>query len=237
MSDIETELGLDFSRAAHKHLAPLMNQPTSSCCTVRGARHVGQVAYRAREVAQSALQNFVGLTDRQRREAHLYRAFHHLYCAEYTMGVLADAERRGHEIALKTRMDLEHTAGLDYFDAAQDLYYASQVDPEHDLLADLDQNDRDACARIKQRPGPQAFEVAEHKVPLLPDGKGDPRLWNSWDWNERVLMKLFRLRKNIGPDGGPGTPEDLALEYEDEKIAWEYENDGAISVIFLVADA
>ncbi|KAK8017370.1 hypothetical protein PG993_013696 [Apiospora rasikravindrae] len=219
LSDMETALGLDFSRAAHKNLTPLMRDSTS-CCNIRGSRHAGWVAFKARTVVWETLQNFVGFTDRQRREAHLYRAFHALHCADYFQGLLADAEGKGVEYALKDRTELEN-----------------DVDPGHDILADLDEDDRDACARIRQRPGPQAFEVATHEVPLLGDWTGDPRLWDIWTFDERTLMKLHRQRHDVGPDGGPGTPEDLALAYEKEGIAWEYEDDGEIVVTILVPGA
>ncbi|KAK8066870.1 hypothetical protein PG997_013617 [Apiospora hydei] len=186
------ELFIGFSRNAHKHVASVkkMDSPSSI-----DGKHLNWIAELGIDHSVSAMR-FVGLTDRQRSDAHLYRAFNHHHRDEH----------------LEAARDLVYATEVD-----------PTLDVRADLD---DEYDRAAYDAIQQRPGPQGFKLVECELPLIGKWKGDPAVWAMWEADHCIVMKLFRQRHNEGPDGeAGGTPEDLTFQYANLGITWEYDDE------------
>ncbi|KAK8017371.1 hypothetical protein PG993_013697 [Apiospora rasikravindrae] len=196
---MDTELRIRFSRNAHRYLAS--QKDTAARCNIDG-EHETWIANMAEEASTDALEQFVGLSDRQRSEAHLYRAFIFLHQGQY------------------------YCAAEDLFYAKEaDLSRDLATDLE-------DEYDRAAYEAIQRRPGPQGFKLAEQDLPLLGTWKGDPYILKTvWNGNHVILMKLLRQRHNRGPEGEEGgEPQDLAPQYALQDFTWEHKDNGEIKV-------
>ncbi|KAK7966370.1 uncharacterized protein PG986_000647 [Apiospora aurea] len=180
------------------------------------------------------------ITDSQRREAHLYRAFAFFHYGQY-LDCLPSLARyityRSRDMDVLYLVDSDRDDyGFDvcgdsfYVHAAENLFYAEQIDPSRDLLAGLDADDQAICRKIQKRPGPQAFPLAEHPVPLLDNWVGDPRIWEEYTEPERVLLKLFRQRCEELSDGDAVDERELEAQYARKGITWYYDEDFGLSL-------
>ncbi|KAK7954732.1 hypothetical protein PG988_015426 [Apiospora saccharicola] len=193
LSARDTDLRIGFSRSAHRYEANLMKRVAPS--KIQRSPYLIWVTFRGAERATDAMQGFVGLTEKQRREAHLYRAFNCFHHGDY------------------------REAARDPFYAQQ---VDASYDISASLL---DEEDRDIYEQIEKCAVFDDFSLAEHHVPLLDSPwKGDPHLWIDTNAHHRVLMKLFPQRYDKGPDGElGGTPENLASRYALEGITWRHD--------------
>ncbi|KAK7954733.1 hypothetical protein PG988_015427 [Apiospora saccharicola] len=194
LCDVNTEMRIGFARSAHRHVSQLKATVSRSEIDIA---HLKWIIMQGLDTSGNAIILFAGLSDRQRHQAHLYRAFHRLL--------------QGNHYA-----------------ASYHLFYAKEADPSVDLLKCLtNSHDKAAYRRIQNRPGPQAFVLAEHWIPLLGTWKGAPAVWAMWRPASRLMMQLFRQRYHEGPDG---SPEDLARKYASYGIEWSHEDHGSMSV-------
>lgn len=179
---------------------------------------------------------FVGITDRQRCEAHLYRAFAFYDYAEFQVPFLAkdDLDRLDRNERSLSPCRVTHSDC--YLHARRCLFYAQQVDSWQDVLAGLEKDDLQVLNAIQGRPGPQAFELEERKLPLVGPWKGDPDLWNGWPRHESIVMALFRRRHNQGADGEVGVPMDLTAAYHAHGISWSHSGDELVPNLFNIDD-
>ncbi|KAK8035505.1 hypothetical protein PG993_010500 [Apiospora rasikravindrae] len=243
-----TELDIGFSRSAHKYTTKLSKYTSYKdmvdCQTPN-------IFAKSVEAAIHAFEH-AGITDKQRREAHLYRSFAFFHYGQYLdcfpSSVARYATYRSYNMSVLDYIgrkwnrgwndwdcwdmsEAPDDRGLDvcvdsfYVHAAEDLFYAQQIDPSQDLLASLDADDRAICRKIQQRPGPQAFPLAEHPVPLLGTWIGDPRLWRDLTKPERVLLKLFRQRCEELSDGDAVDDGELEAQYAGMGITWYHDDD------------
>ncbi|KAK8002394.1 CDP-alcohol phosphatidyltransferase class-I family [Apiospora arundinis] len=234
LMELDTDLNIGLSRSAHKHVFGVKKRAPG--CDI-DASHIEFVMERGMRAAVDALGDFVGLTDHQRCEGHLYLALNTLHYAD-DVSALIDSKHASTKLTGRPEpgsdeddiLKWENNVSSWYLDAARDIYFASQLDPWNTILLGLDQDDRATIEKMQKRPGPQAFELGEAEVPLLGEWKGDPRLWDRWDDGHRVLMKQFRLRYNVGPDGEPGQPEDLVVRYAAKGVTWRNVSNMKISV-------
>ncbi|KAK8135604.1 hypothetical protein PG984_003544 [Apiospora sp. TS-2023a] len=187
--------------------------------------------------ATSFAMAFVGVTDHQRCEAHLHRAFAFYHYAEYQSPFLDKASLDTLDQPPPSESPCRVTHGDCYLHATQNLFYAQQVDCWQDILAGLDEVDLQVLDTIQGRPGPQAFKLKERKVPLVGLWKGDTALWNGWPRQKSVLMALFRQRHNRGPDGKIGDPMDLRSAYRNHGIAWSYSDGQLVVNLFDIDDS
>ena len=162
---------------------------------------------------------------------HLYRSFVFVHQAEY-FRTLPEAKRhdissesagqwdrgryREQNIYDKVEVDGKKSS----CDAALDLFYAGQVDVSYDIPSHLDAEDRDTYHKIQRL---ENIAVVEKELPLVGTWRGDPLLWSSWRWDQRLLMQLFRQRHRAEFD-------DLAAQYTSEGITWEYYDNGQLVV-------
>lgn len=178
--------------------------------------------------------NFIGITDCQRREAHLYRAFALFRVAEYLRS-LPEPDRQSSNyvsqgyydyyipVSQLPHPDIREAA---YAATARDLFYAKNVTPSHDILADLEELDKPMYHRLNFFTGPGS-PIASYEVPLLGTWSGDPTVWRFWEYEfprRYLLMKLFRLRLDQEPDDEVEDLEELRKKYAAEGITWNWED-------------
>ncbi|KAK8002395.1 coatomer subunit gamma-2 [Apiospora arundinis] len=221
LDSMDTDLHISFCRSAHKYVARLKKRVASHDIV---HSHVKWIIEKGIDAAESAM-TFIGLTDSQRMEAHLYHAFNRLHYAEYWENSASSDESDTVLVPNRTlhrgNCTINELANHHYLEAAREFFYATEVDPSRDMVASLDEEDLAVFKKIQQRPGPKAFELAvEEEIPLLGRWSGCPGLWSMWDEDEVLLMKQFRLRHNLGPDGDVGTPENLVTQYALQGITW-----------------
>lgn len=207
-----------YSRNTHKHITILKARAPPVAVIETATRDL------LLEIigASSHALAFPGVTDRQRCEAYLYRAFAFYHYAECQNPFL-DRDGIDHldrERASVSPCRVNH--GDCYLHAARSLFYARQVDCWQAVLAGLNEDDGRVLDVIQARPGPQAFQLQERQFPLVGSWRGDPDLLNGWQRHEIILMALFRRRHNQGPDGDVGVPPDLTSEYQEHGIFWSY---------------
>ncbi|KAK8135528.1 glucose receptor git3 protein [Apiospora sp. TS-2023a] len=200
LCDVDTDMFIGFARTAHRHVFQLTATVSRSDINIA---HLKWIIKLGLDTSSDAITKFVGLSDRQRRQAHLYRAFHRLF------------------------------QGNDYA-ASYHLFYAKEAHPSVDLLECLTNNhDKDAYHLIQNQPGPQAYVLAEHRIPLVGTWRGAPAVWTSWHPVSRLMMQLFRQRYHEGPHGKGyrfPSPMELAPKYAHYGIEWTHEDDGSMTV-------
>lgn len=180
LSACDTDLRIGVSRCAHRHVA---NAKRSAAPVEIDYTHLAWVARQGAEAAGEAMARFVGLTDEQRREAHLYSAFNYLH-----QGKHLDA---AHDLFYAQQVDPSYDIPESF----------------------VDEEDRVAYEQVKKHLGRKAFELAEHDIPLLDSPwKGDPDLWLAWNRHHRFLMKQFQQRYDQGPDGPEDLAPRYALQ-------------------------
>ncbi|KAK8066869.1 hypothetical protein PG997_013616 [Apiospora hydei] len=198
LNHINTDLRIAFARSAHQHI---VNQQKTAAPHDIDFNHAAWIAKLAQEVCCDALENFAGLTDRQRRDAHLYRAFNYQHLGN------------------------QYFAARDLFYAKE---VDPSLNLRADLADELD---RAVYDDIQQRPGPQGFELTKWSIPLLGTWTGDPHLFTVWRRSHQIMMKMFRQRVDEGPDGeAGGEPQNLAPLYAQLKIDWEQNYEGKMKV-------
>ncbi|KAK8035504.1 hypothetical protein PG993_010499 [Apiospora rasikravindrae] len=231
-----TELSLGFSRSVHKYVTQSKKPaPSSTLDTQFEAKTI------QRSIASccDALE-FIGLTDSQRREAHLYRAFTLFRVAEYLSNI-PQLERRSSPYIPSLYYDRSsRRSGIPQNDhvgtarlaAARDLFYAKKVEPSHDILANLDEDDKVTYRKVYLITA-QRFPIANYEVPLLGTWTGDPDVWKEWVYafpRQYLLMKLFQLRLNQDSDGGIEGEEELRRQYAAEGITWSHDPDNYLEI-------
>ncbi|KAK8135607.1 hypothetical protein PG984_003547 [Apiospora sp. TS-2023a] len=227
---MRTDLAIGYSRSVHKYITRLRKiSPTSNLHDCIDSIHIGlSIRY-----CDDALK-YVGLTDIQRRDVHLYRAFAFVHQAEYS-SALPDTQRSGRYKPPSwwyagrfngQKAFYKDRGKTSYMNAEFDLFYANQVDASYNILENLDEDDRATYRKIKPLSADFAF-VEVHEVPLLGSWSGDPLLWSSWHWELRIMMKLFRQQRITGLDG---EAEELRAQYAYEGITWDYSDDGTLRV-------
>ncbi|KAK7955136.1 hypothetical protein PG996_015944 [Apiospora saccharicola] len=231
---IGAESAIGFSRSVHKHIVKL-SKSTPYTDIIRLDRP--SIITKSIQAIKRAFR-YPGLTDSQRRAAHLYRSlalFHHGQLMDHLSHVewSTTYEPHGQRIFYHDILGLDcrgyYIGGhIFYYLAAKDLFYAQQVDPLYDLLQSLDADDRVICRKIQQRPGPQAFPVAEYAVPLLGTWRGDPRLWRDLSGSDSLLIKLFRQRCNELADGDTVDNEELKRQDTALGITWQHSDWGSL---------
>ncbi|KAK8030412.1 hypothetical protein PG990_000146 [Apiospora arundinis] len=225
LMELQTDLSIGLSRCAHKHVVGVKKH-APGCDIV--ASHIERVIKRGVQAADDALGDFVGLTEPQRRDGHLYLGLNMLHHAEH-IAALVSSKRTGIKLiggpepsSEDISLDWEDEVDDYYLDAAREVYFATQVNPRQDKgFSGLHQYDRDTLEKIRKRPGRKVFEVAQKLIPLIGLWEGDPELWDRWDAGHRILMKQFRIRHGIGPDGERGRPEYLRDKYAAEGVTWK----------------
>lgn len=231
---MEADMAISFSRCASKHVTRLSKYTPYENIFDHDRP---SILFKGVAALNEAL-TCPCLVDTQRRAAHLYRSLLLFHYGRLMNRLSLRGWRSPEETHGVTALNFDDL-GLDscafefegdiyYFLAAKDLFYAQQVDPQHDLLATLDDDDRAVCHMIQERPGPQAFRVAEHSVPLLGIWRGDPRVWGDMSQTEHVLMKLFRQRCDELSDGDTEDYEELERQYTDLGITWHHNDDGGL---------
>ncbi|KAK8032050.1 hypothetical protein PG990_001784 [Apiospora arundinis] len=222
---LATDLLIGFSRNVHKHVARI--QKFSPNSTLKDQIEP-ETIHNSIWACCQALQ-FVGISDRHRREAHLYRAFTLYRVADTTVLIPLGP---GPNVKTSRPPPLPHRnrSKVARFAAAHDLYYAMNVKWSYDLLSSLeDEDDKALFRRIKPLTA-SGFPLIGCQVPLLGLWEGDPVVCSLWCrqkpglWN---LMKLLRQRLDItgSPDDDAVGEEQLAMQYADVGISWEYNND------------
>ncbi|KAK8001654.1 hypothetical protein PG991_013876 [Apiospora marii] len=225
--NIDTEFNIDFSRSLHRYVTQLEKSVPN---------HTLEDHMKAETIDESitaccSALNFVGISDCQRREAHLYRAFALFRVAEY-LRTLPEPDRQSSSYGPRSYYNyysqLPHPDSREaaYAAAARDLFYAKNVTPSHDILADLEEEDKAMYRKLGFFTGP-GYPIASHEVPLLGTWSGDPTLWASWKRRaprRYLLMKLFRLRLNQEPDDKVEDMEVLKKHYAAEGITWSWED-------------
>ncbi|KAK7966368.1 uncharacterized protein PG986_000645 [Apiospora aurea] len=225
---LATELHLGCGRSTHKYVTQTKRLSPDSTLYSQALPETIQACISS---CSDALE-FIGLSDPQRREAQLYRAFALFHVAEY-LNTLSRRDRRSSPY-LPTQYYRRSSRGPgrrrhDHVGAARDaaardLFYAKDVDPLHDILADLDEDDQATYRRIDDLLMARRFTIVNHEVPLLGTWSGDPDIWEDWEnlFPQRwLLIKLFRMR--LGQDSGG--EEELEMEYADEGITWSRDSD------------
>ncbi|KAK8047881.1 hypothetical protein PG996_015945 [Apiospora saccharicola] len=227
---IAIELKLGFSRSVHRYLAQLKKSAPNS------ALHDFIEAKTIHSSIDACCQSldFVRIEDCQRREAHLYRAFALFRLAEY-LRALPEPDRqsspyvpRDYYLHYRPVSEAPHTDSSEAAcsAAARDLLYAKNATPSHDILADLDEDDKATYHSLNFFTGPFT-QIARHDVPLLGTWSGDPMVWDLWEYffpQRYLLMKLFRLRLKQEPDDKVEDIEELEKQYAAEGITWDWES-------------
>ncbi|KAK8066724.1 hypothetical protein PG997_013471 [Apiospora hydei] len=221
---LATELLLGFGRSTHKYVTQTKRLSPDSTLYSQVLPETIQTCIAS---CSDALE-FIGLSDSQRREAHLYRVFALFRVAEY-LNTLSRRDRRSSPY-LPTQYYRRSSRGPgrrrhDHVGAARDaaardLFYAKNVDPFHDILADLDEDDQAIYRRIDDLLAARRFKIVNHEEL----GLATPDIWEDWEnlFPQRwLLMKLFRLRL----DQDSGSEEELEMEYADEGITWSRDSD------------
>ncbi|KAK7955138.1 hypothetical protein PG988_015832 [Apiospora saccharicola] len=223
LSHIKTETCIGFSRSAHKFVAEIRQlAPGRPLHTIDGiGMWIGRSIHWAREAFA-----FVGMTDLQRREAHLYSALAFQTEAEFMENIPWE-ERYWAPISYYPFQYHWHSP-VDFWDdgresyeaAAKNLFYAKEIDPSYDILAQLDEGDRAICRQI-QSPPPEGFEVLERKIPLMDDWRGDPDMWTEWCRKSSPWMKKLLEQRHIVDSGTePESQDDLAARYSAVGVTW-----------------
>ncbi|KAK7910701.1 hypothetical protein PG985_013182 [Apiospora marii] len=195
----DTEMRIGFARSAHRYVCKLKAKAAPHEIDVP---HLNWIVTLGLETSTDALERFVGLTDGQRREAHIYQAFHLLHQGNH----------------------LEASSQLFYAKEVDPLFNLVE--------SLTDKRDKQAYHLIQDRPGPQGFKLTKIRLPLIGEWKGDPVLCRTWHRVHLFMMQLFRQRHNVGPDGEiGGTPENLALRYAVNGIRWYHDDDGDLTII------
>ncbi|KAK7965869.1 uncharacterized protein PG986_000146 [Apiospora aurea] len=198
LSHIDTDLRIAFARSAHRHI---VNQKKTAAPHDIDFNHAAWIATLAQQTCCDALEHFAGLTDRQRRDAHLYRAFSHQHLGN------------------------QYFAARDLFYAKE---VDPSLNLRADLA---DKLDRAVYDDIQQRPGPQGFELTKWSIPLLGTWTGDPHLFTVWRRSHQIMMQMFRQRFSEGPDGeASGESQNLAPLYDGLNIDWEHNYKGKMKV-------
>ncbi|KAK7911150.1 hypothetical protein PG985_013631 [Apiospora marii] len=233
INHINSDCFIAYSRNAHRHITGLKTRapPVALMETATKSLLVEIIGSCSHALA------FVGVTELQRCEAHLYRAFAFYHYAECHGPLLDRDDSRQLDREDPSVSPCRVQYGDCYLDAARCLFYAREVDCWEDVLAGLDEDDLRVLEAIQGRPGPQAFELVERQIPLVGPWRGDPDLWNGWPRHEGILMALFRRRHDKGPDGDDGVPPDLRSEYLGHGISWSYSGEELIANLFGIADA
>ncbi|KAK8041482.1 hypothetical protein PG994_014489 [Apiospora phragmitis] len=129
LAAIITQLCIDFSRYAHRYVASL--KASTAQGSVNGA-HLAWVNYKGCIMAHEAMQRFVGLTDDQRREAHL--------CLAYNCFYKGDKKSAAMVLFYAEQVDPSHAIRADLNDETDCVIYDA----------------------IKKRLGGQVFKLAEY---------------------------------------------------------------------------
>ncbi|KAK7911153.1 hypothetical protein PG985_013634 [Apiospora marii] len=165
---IATELGLGYSRSLHRYMIQLEKSVLDG--TLKDYVHSDTIR-NSIDACCDAL-NFIGITDCQRREAHLYRAFALFRVAEY-LRVLPERDRNSSPYVpdyyynyYRPVLGKPHKASSEaaFAAAARDLFYAKNVTPSHDILEDLKVDDNAIYRRLDCLTGHE-FPIAKHEVP------------------------------------------------------------------------
>ncbi|KAK8001655.1 hypothetical protein PG991_013877 [Apiospora marii] len=230
LSHIRTEMCIGFSRSAHKFVTELRKRaPDGPLHTLDGiGLWIGKSIHWAREAFA-----FDGMTDLQRRQAHLYSAFAFQAEAEFMENI--PWEQRYWAPISSYPFQYHWHSPVDFWDdgrdsyeaAAKNLFYAKEVDISYDILEHLDEEDRAICGKI-QSPPPEGFELAERKIPLMDDWKGDPEIWKEWCRKGSPRMKkLFEQRHIVDSGTEPESRDDLVARYSAVGVTWhDREPDG-----------
>ncbi|KAK8135609.1 hypothetical protein PG984_003549 [Apiospora sp. TS-2023a] len=242
---LRAELSIDFSRSAHKYITKL-----SKCTSYKYIVDPYEHSYKLNTYTKPNLFTknvkivseaflFAGLTDSQRREAHLYRCFALFHYAKYLGCFPREVGSAGHQRYGMTVLGSGNPASANlswngsrintiyrlYIKASSELFYAQQIDPSYDLLAGLDDDDRAICRIVQKQPVPQVARIEEHSVLLLGIWRGDAAIWKGLTKAERVLLKLLRQRCEGVSDGETVDEQELEEEYSAIGITWHNDFD------------
>ncbi|KAK8135606.1 hypothetical protein PG984_003546 [Apiospora sp. TS-2023a] len=200
LSHIKTEMCIGFSRSTHKFIAEIRKlAPDSPLYTIHG---IGMWIGKSIQWVREAF-NFVGMTDLQRREAHLYSALAFQAEAEFMANIPWG------------RADISY-----YPFQARWISWTMEIDPSYDILEQLDEDDKAICRKI-QSPPSEGFEVLERKIPLMDDWRGDPDIWSQWCGNGCPRMKKLLEQRHIADSGTePESQDDLAARYSAVGVTW-----------------
>lgn len=229
LSHIRTEMCIGFSRSAHKFVAEIRKlAPDDPLHTIDGiGMWIGKSIHWAREAFA-----FDGMTDLQRREAHIYSAFAFQAEGEFMENI--PWERRYSAPISQYPFQAHWYSPVDFWDdgrdsyeaAAKNLFYAREVDPSYDILEHLDEDGKAMCGKI-QPPPPEGFELVERKIPLMEDWRGDPEVWNEWCRKGSPRMKkLFEQRHVVDSGAEPESRDDLRAQYSAVGVTWDNADPG-----------
>lgn len=220
---MRTEMCIGFSRSTHKFLAEI--RKLAPDCPLHTIDDIGLWIGKSIHWAREAF-NFVGMTDLQRREAHLYSAFAFQAEAEFMENIPWE-ERYWTPISYYpfqyhwySPVDFWDDGRESYEAAAKNLFYAKEVDPSYDILEHLDEDDIAISHKI-QSPPPEGFELLGRKIPLMDVWRGDPDIWGQWCDKGLPRMKKLLEQRHIADSGAePESRDDLAARYSVVGVTW-----------------